>query len=264
MPRRPGKWAFPPQVLPGWNIPRIICRLEELIRTEHFQIIHCHGSRANLMGYLLKKRVQAPVVTTIHSDPKLDYLGRPLSNLTYGAANRAALRHLDDWICVSRQLRDMMVEAGVDPRAAFVINNGVDFSHIHAPCGERGFLEGPWAAGGAGLCGVWHRGPDFTGEGHWLPDPGLCRCRFPGARHSPGHCRRRRAAQGAGAAGGQALPGRDGGLFGLAHGYGQLLQRLGCEYADLPVRGPTLRHSRGRADALCHHLHPRGGGFLAL
>lgn len=93
--------GIPTQVLPGWNIPRIICRLEELIRTEHFQIIHCHGSRANLMGYLLKKRVQAPVVTTIHSDPKLDYLGRPLSNLTYGAANRAALRHLDDWICVS-------------------------------------------------------------------------------------------------------------------------------------------------------------------
>ena len=32
------------QVLPGWNIPRIICRLEA-DRTEHFQIIHCHGSR---------------------------------------------------------------------------------------------------------------------------------------------------------------------------------------------------------------------------
>lgn len=133
--------GIPTQVLPGWNIPRIICRLEELIRTEHFQIIHCHGSRANLMGYLLKKRVQAPVVTTIHSDPKLDYLGRPLSNLTYGAANRAALRHLDDWICVSRQLRDMMVEAGVDPRAAFVINNGVDFSHIHAPVGRGDFWK---------------------------------------------------------------------------------------------------------------------------
>ncbi len=133
--------GIPTQVLPGWNIPRIICRLEELIRTEHFQIIHCHGSRANLMGYLLKKRGQAPVVTTIHSDPKLDYLGRPLSNLTYGAANRAALRHLDDWICVSRQLRDMMVEAGVDPRAAFVINNGVDFSHIHAPVGRGDFWK---------------------------------------------------------------------------------------------------------------------------
>ena len=30
--------GIPTQVLPGWNIPRIICRLEELIRTEHFQI----------------------------------------------------------------------------------------------------------------------------------------------------------------------------------------------------------------------------------
>ncbi len=124
--------GIPTQVLPGWNIPRVTHCLEELIQKEHFQIIHCHGSRANLMGYLLKKRVPVPVVTTIHSDPKLDYLGRPLSNLTYGAANRVALRHLDDWVCVSKQLRDMMVQAGADPGAVFVINNGVDFSHIHA------------------------------------------------------------------------------------------------------------------------------------
>ena len=112
---------------------RVKKRLEELIRLERFELVHCHGSKANLMGVLLKRRIQVPVITTIHSDPKLDYLGRPLSNLTYGTANRAALRHLDDWICVSGQLRDMLLESGADPKATFVINNGVDFSNLHVP-----------------------------------------------------------------------------------------------------------------------------------
>lgn len=125
--------GIPVQVLAGWNLVRVKKRLEELIRLERFELVHCHGSKANLMGVLLKRRIQVPVITTIHSDPKLDYLGRPLSNLTYGTANRAALRHLDDWICVSGQLRDMLLESGADPKATFVINNGVDFSNLHVP-----------------------------------------------------------------------------------------------------------------------------------
>lgn len=133
--------GIPTQVLSGWNIPRVMRCLEAVIQQQQFQLIHCHGSRANLMGYLLKRRLHVPVITTVHSDPKLDYLGRPLSNLTYGAANRAALRRLDNWVCVSGQLRDMLIDGGVDPRVTFVINNGVDFSHIHAPLTREAFWK---------------------------------------------------------------------------------------------------------------------------
>ncbi len=126
------KMGIPTQILPGQNFRRICCKLEELIDTEQVDLVHCHGSRANLVGCLLKKRLHIPLITTVHSDPRLDYLGRPFSNLTYGAANRRALRHMDGWVCVSKQLRDMQVEAGRDPSRTFIINNGVDFSHIHA------------------------------------------------------------------------------------------------------------------------------------
>ncbi len=126
------KMGISTQVLPGHDFRQICRKLTELIEAEKIELVHCHGSRANLVGFFLKRNLRIPLITTIHSDPKLDYLGRPFSNLTYGAANRLALRHMDGWVCVSKQLRDMQVEAGRDPGRTFIINNGVDFSHIHA------------------------------------------------------------------------------------------------------------------------------------
>lgn len=123
---------IPVQVLPGRNLCRISKQLENMIRAGQFELIHCHGTKANLMGAMLQRHLSLPVITTIHSDPRLDYLGRPLSNLTYGSINRWALRRLDDWVCVSEQLQNMMIESGMDPQRTFLIRNGVDFSKISA------------------------------------------------------------------------------------------------------------------------------------
>ena len=81
---------------------------------------------------------------------------------------------------------------------------------------KRGVLENPWSGCGAGFCGLWDCGPDFAGEGHCFPHSRLCRGSGPGAEYPPGHCRRWRAAQRAGAAGRKALPGGNRGVFGLA------------------------------------------------
>ncbi|MEG0754955.1 MAG: glycosyltransferase, partial [Oscillospiraceae bacterium] len=56
--------------------------LKKMIREGKFDILHCHGARGNLMGALLKHTFKIPVVSTVHSDYQLDYLGRPLSRLT--------------------------------------------------------------------------------------------------------------------------------------------------------------------------------------
>ena len=64
-------------VLPGHNLLHNLRTLKELIRTEGFEILHCHGARGNMMGALLRRSTGLPVVTTVHSDYRLDYLGRP-------------------------------------------------------------------------------------------------------------------------------------------------------------------------------------------
>lgn len=120
--------GIPTEVFAGMSFPAVRRRLLELIRERKFDLVHCHGSRANLMGRWLKLSMDVPVITTVHSDPKLDYMGRPLKDLIYGTANRLALRGLDGWVCVSDRLKQLFDGSGFDPHYTFTITNGIDFS----------------------------------------------------------------------------------------------------------------------------------------
>ncbi len=127
--------GIPTRVLTG-SVPSVVKQLAELVKTEGFEILHCHGSRANLIGSMLKKRTGLPTITTIHSDPKLDYMGRPLAALTYGTINKHALQQMDYWVGVSQPTVDMLHQRGFDPNRTFVISNGVSFD-LGAPAQDR-------------------------------------------------------------------------------------------------------------------------------
>lgn len=116
------------QVLPGRNFLRNLKKLERLVRDEGFDIIHSHGARGNMMAAFLAKRTGLPTVSTVHSDYRLDYLGRPLSRLSYGTINTLALRKLDYRIGVSDAMVDLLIRRKFDPERLFAIYNGLDFT----------------------------------------------------------------------------------------------------------------------------------------
>ena len=115
-------------VLPGRDLLRVYRTLRRLVVEEGYQIIHCHGARGNLMGALLRRSTGLPVVTTVHSDYRLDYLGRPFSRLTYGTINTLVVRRLDYRIGVSDAMTDLLISRGFDPDKLFTIYNGLDFT----------------------------------------------------------------------------------------------------------------------------------------
>ena len=115
------------------SVGAAIGRLTQMIREEGFQIIHCHGARANLTGAILRRKVRVPIVTTVHSDYRLDYLGRPLHRLTYGTINTIALRMFDYHIGVSDAMAQLLISRGFDPQTMFAIYNGIDFTPV-TPC----------------------------------------------------------------------------------------------------------------------------------
>lgn len=115
-------------VLSGRNLLRTYHTLKRMIREEGYEIIHCHGARGNMMGALLRRATGVPVVTTVHSDYRLDYLGRPFSRLSYGTINTIALRLLDYRIGVSDAMTDLLISRGFDPDKLFTIYNGIDFT----------------------------------------------------------------------------------------------------------------------------------------
>ena len=120
--------GIPTEIMGGNNVLRIRRRLIAYIREGGYEIIHCHGSRANMIGFMLRKATGLPVVSTVHSDYKLDYLGRPFSRLTFGCINARALRKLDYRIGVSDAMVDLLISRGFPPDRFFTIYNGIDFT----------------------------------------------------------------------------------------------------------------------------------------
>ena len=128
--------GIPTMICGGNNIPHLRRELTAYIKEGGYQLIHCHGSRANMIGALLRGPTGLPVVSTVHSDYKLDYMGRPFARLTFGAINAWALRHLDYRIGVSDAMVDLLIDRGFPPDRFYAIYNGIDFTPA-PPQGDR-------------------------------------------------------------------------------------------------------------------------------
>lgn len=109
-----------------------------VIRRGGFDLLHCHGSKANVFSALLRKKIGIPVISTVHSDPRLDYLGRPLANMTIGLLNRVMLRQRDGWVAVSDSIRELLIDRGYDGNRIWTNYNGIAFPDKlpHRPRGE--------------------------------------------------------------------------------------------------------------------------------
>ncbi|MDR7871278.1 MAG: glycosyltransferase family 4 protein [Tissierellaceae bacterium] len=104
----------------------VISRLEEEINNKNYDIIHCHGARANFVAMFLKSRVRKPFITTIHSDYELDFKDNFYKKLIFTNLNKVALNRFDYYIAISDSFKDMLVERGFKSDKIFTAYNGID------------------------------------------------------------------------------------------------------------------------------------------
>lgn len=104
----------------------VISRLKEEILKEDYDIIHCHGARANFIAMFLKSRVNKPFITTVHSDYKLDFKDNPYKKIVYTAINSTALKKFDYYIAISSNFKRMLIDRGFDEHKIFTAYNGID------------------------------------------------------------------------------------------------------------------------------------------
>jgi len=121
------KMGIPIDVIETGNPLTGLRELRRIIGDEKIDLIHCHGARGNLMGILLKRYVRVPIVTTVHSDYRLDYMGRPAAKLSYGTTYTLALRLVDYYIGVSDPMTDILVGRNFPVNKIYTIYNGIDF-----------------------------------------------------------------------------------------------------------------------------------------
>ncbi|MCI8510138.1 MAG: polysaccharide pyruvyl transferase CsaB [Clostridia bacterium] len=108
----------------------VVGRLVELVQGEQYDVIHAHGARANFIAWQLKRRVDTPIVTTVHSDYLMDFDG-VYKKLLYTAINKHALKKMDYYIAVSSEFKRMLIRRGFTPNKIYTVYNGMDYS---LPC----------------------------------------------------------------------------------------------------------------------------------
>lgn len=106
----------------------VLFKIVRFIKQEKIDILHTHGARANLYGLLIKKLTEVTWMTTIHSDPRNDFLGRGLIGNVFTKLNLAVLKKPDHYFCISERFTNMMIEFGVKPEKTTTILNGIDFN----------------------------------------------------------------------------------------------------------------------------------------
>lgn len=105
----------------------VLGKIARLVRREGFDLLHAHGARANFLVALLGPFLSRPLVTTIHSDYRLDFAGNWYKQLVYANLNRLALRRFHYYVAVSQSFRQMLLERGFPSERVYTVYNGLDF-----------------------------------------------------------------------------------------------------------------------------------------
>ncbi len=106
----------------------VISKIRDFINQSGCDLVHCHGARANYIAMFIMHSVAVPMITTLHSDYKLDFAGNFRKNLIYTPINAFALRRFRHILTVTGAFKDMLIGRGFKANRLHIIYNGIDFA----------------------------------------------------------------------------------------------------------------------------------------
>lgn len=115
-------------------------KVVRMIEEEGFDLVHCHGARANFNALYLRKRVDVPMVTTLHSDYLLDFKDNFIKDKVFTALNQYALKRFNNYIAITERFKSMLVERGFSEEDIFVTYNGIDMKKSEPAVDKEAFL----------------------------------------------------------------------------------------------------------------------------
>lgn len=105
----------------------VVKKLSNLIKKENISLIHTHGPRANLFAYLTRMICPFKWVTTIHSDPSLDFVKGGLKGKVFTVLNMNLIKKIDHFFAVSHRFGEMLEGFGIKKDKISIIYNGISF-----------------------------------------------------------------------------------------------------------------------------------------
>ncbi|MGN9163735.1 glycosyltransferase [Tissierellaceae bacterium HCP3S3_D8] len=119
----------------------VVNRLVREIKENNYDVIHCHGARANFVGMFLKRKIDRPMITTIHSDYRLDFKDNFYKRLVFTTLNTIALKKFNYYIAISDNFKDMLIERGFKPDSIYIAYNGIDLDVSPKYVSREEFLQ---------------------------------------------------------------------------------------------------------------------------
>ncbi|OAT81607.1 hypothetical protein A6P54_12595 [Bacillus sp. MKU004] len=102
-------------------------RIARYINENQINIVHTHGPRANLFGAFIKKKASFTWITTIHSDPRDDFMGQGIKGKIFTQLNLWAIRQADHYFAISDRFKDILLGFGIESTKITTIVNGIKF-----------------------------------------------------------------------------------------------------------------------------------------
>lgn len=100
---------------------RAVRQIEECIQEDGIQLIHTHGYKADLYGYVAARRSGKPIVATCHN-----WVGGTAALGIYNHLDRMALKRFHGLAAVSDSVAQRLLASGVSASKIRTIANGID------------------------------------------------------------------------------------------------------------------------------------------
>ncbi|MDM5157532.1 glycosyltransferase [Bacillus sp. DX1.1] len=110
----------------------ILSKIRTFINERSFDIVHTHGARANFYLSLLKRKIGAKWVTTVHSDPTLDFMKRGLKGWIFTKLNLRSFKKVDLFFAITERFKKNTVALGVPEDKICTIYNGIEYDSMPA------------------------------------------------------------------------------------------------------------------------------------
>ena len=100
---------------------RAVRQIEECIQEDGIELLHTHGYKADLYGYVAARRSAKPIVATCHN-----WLGGTAALGIYNHLDRIALKRFHGLAAVSDSVAQRLLDSGVSAKKIRTIANGID------------------------------------------------------------------------------------------------------------------------------------------
>ena len=100
---------------------RAVRQIEECIEEDGIQLLHTHGYKADLYGYVAARRSGKPIVATCHN-----WVGGTAALGIYNHLDRMALKRFHSLAAVSDSVAQRLLASGVSAKKIKTIANGID------------------------------------------------------------------------------------------------------------------------------------------